>query len=71
MADVVEHADVGVVQAGNRFRFALEALLRCRVARNIRRQNLDGHGAIQPGIFRAIYLAHTARAKRREYLVRT
>ena len=37
----------------------------------MRRQNLDGDGAVEAGVLGAIDLAHAARAKRREDFVGT
>ena len=71
MADVIQHADVRMIQAGNRFGFALEALLSNRIIRKLRRQDLDRHRAFQPRIPRAIHLAHAARAQRGDDLIRT
>ena len=69
-ADVVKNADVGMVQAGDGARFTLEALAAHGIAGEMRRQNLDGHGAVKAGVPGAINLAHPARAQRREDFVR-
>jgi len=37
----------------------------------MRRQNLDGNGAVEPGVLGAIHLAHTSRAERRLNFIRT
>ena len=54
--DVVKPADIGMVQGGNRARFAFEAFresLGC---------DLDRDGSVEPGVAGLIYLAHPARA---------
>ena len=56
-------ADVGVVERGDRAGFAGEALGELRVG------NFDRDIAIQPGIMRAIHLAHAALADGRKDFV--
>ena len=68
-ADVEQRADVRMVQPGDGLRFALEALLHFEVLGKVRREHLDGHRAVQPGIGRLVYLAHAAGADRRNDLV--
>ena len=63
LADIVQHADVGMIQARDNFGFALEALAQSRVAREMRRQNLDGYGALEARIARAIHHTHAPRAQ--------
>ena len=63
--DVVERADVGVVERRNGAHFALEAVgegVLCA---------LDRHGTIQPGVGPPIDLTHPAAAEKRHDLVRT
>ena len=67
--DVIEMADVGMIQAGDGPRLALEALLQIRVGGEVLGQHLDGHGALQPRVARAIDFAHPARARRPHDLV--
>src|SRR6266851_4497847 len=62
-ADVVNLADVGMIQRGDGFGFTLGAL------RELQRGNFNGHIAIQTRVFGAIHLTHAARANRREDLV--
>src|SRR6267378_3439731 len=69
-SNVVQHANVRVTQAGDRFRFALKTLPQSWVIRKMLRKNLDGDGAVQARVARAVNLAHAARAKRRKDLVR-
>ena len=61
-ADVVEVADVRMVEGGDRAGFALEALAPLLVAGQLFRQDFDGNQAIEPGVARLIDLAHAAGA---------
>ena len=63
-ADVVERADVGVIQGSDRAGFRLEALAEAF------RRNFDGDIAAKARVVGAIHLAHPARADGREDLVR-
>ena len=62
-ADVVQRADVRMIERGHRARLALEALPRLRVAGDLRRQHLDRDAAIQPRVPRPIHLPHAARRR--------
>jgi hypothetical protein len=62
-ADVVQRADVGMVQAGDGASFALKALGEVTCA------DLDGDGAIQAGVPRAKNLAHPACTQRSDDLI--
>ena len=68
--NVVERANVWVVDRGDRFRFAFEAKAQLRVLREISGQNLDGHCSIESRVTRPIDLPHSARPDRRDDLVR-
>ena len=70
-ADVVDGADVRIVQRGNRARFLLEALPRFRIRRERAGEHLDGDRAIEPRVARAVDLAHAARANRGDDFVGT
>ena len=70
-ADVVDGADVRIVQRGNRARFLLEALPRFRIGGERAGEHLDGDRAIEPDVARAVDLAHAARADGAEDFVRT
>ena len=70
-ADVVKRADIRMLQRGNGFGLALHALLQFRVSGEMRRQNLDGDGAVEASVLGAIDLAHAACAERREDFVGT
>ena len=67
-ADVMDGADVRIVQRRDDAGFLLEALARFRIGRQRAGQDLDGHRAIQPGVTGAVDLAHAARADRRDDL---
>ena len=60
IADVVERADVRMVQAGDDLGFALEAFPTGRIGREVFGKRLDGYGAVQARIDGAIHLAHAA-----------
>ncbi len=61
--DIVERADMRVIERRNRARLALEPLARLGIARHVRRQDLDRDGAIQARVAGFVDLAHAARAK--------
>jgi hypothetical protein len=61
MARVEERADVRMVQAGNRFCFALESLAQFGTIRKLRRQNFDRDNSIKARITGFVHLAHSAR----------
>ena len=62
LADLVDLADVGMVDARRGARFAPEALARGLVARQ-RRHRLDGDGALEPFVARRVDDAHPAFAE--------
>ena len=70
MADVVERADVGVLEGGDGARLALEALAELAARGEMLRQDLDGDLAVEPRVARAIHLAHAAGADGGKDLVR-
>jgi hypothetical protein len=70
-ADVINRADVGMVQRGDRPGFALKTLA-CQVgAGEPRRQHLDGDLAVEAGVAGAVDLAHPTFAKLGKDLVWT
>ncbi len=69
--DIVEDANVRMIQTGDGLGFALEALFADGIGREVRRKNLDGDGALQARIVRAIHLTHTSRAEWRLDFIRT
>ena len=70
-ADIVKGADIRMLKRGNGPRFALHALLQFRVRGKMRRQDLDGDGAVEAGVLGAIDLAHAASAKGRNNFIGT
>ena len=56
-ADIVEHADVGMIHAGHGARFAFKPLAQFGVAREVRRQNSDGDRAVEPRVSRFVDFA--------------
>jgi hypothetical protein len=62
MANVMDSADVGMVQAGNRSCFPLNTLPQFSSVDKMRRQNLDGDHSVQTGITGLVDFAHSARA---------
>src|SRR5262249_11752713 len=60
-----------VTQPGDDARLPLESRAPRRIVGNICRQHLDGDVAIQPGVARAIHLAHPAFAEQGDNLIRT
>ena len=64
LIDGVDLRDVGMVEARQRFRFALEAPQTFLVLREFVRQHLDRDLALQPRVARAIDLPHRAGAQR-------
>jgi predicted nucleotidyltransferase len=61
-ADVVQRADVRMIQRRDRARFAIEPLAQAGILGGAARQDLDRDGPIEPCITRAIDLAHPAGA---------
>ena len=64
-AHIVEMADLRMIQRGNGTSFALETLLEFGIGGKMSRENLDGNGAIETRVFRAIDLAHAPCAEGR------
>jgi len=59
-ANVVDGADVGMVEGGGSAGFALEALERLAIFRKFLGQKLQGNASAEPGVFGLIHHAHTA-----------
>src|SRR6185436_2459871 len=70
LADVVQGADVGVIESADRLGLALEALAAIGIGCRFIRQDLDRDGAIEPAVLRPVDLTHPARAERRDDFVR-
>jgi len=64
MTDVVQHADVRMIQIGDCLGFALEPLFAYGIGRKLRGQNLDSNRALQARVPRAVHFTHPARTKR-------
>ena len=71
LADVMEGADVRMVQAGDGLGFPLEPLAEIGVGGHMRREDLDGDRAIQAGVGGLADFAHPAYTKGRLDLVRS
>src|SRR5947207_10150089 len=69
MSDIVESADVRMIEARHRASLSLESLTDLGVIRQMGRQNFDRNGPIKACVFRAVHLAHPARAERCEDFV--
>ena len=69
MPNVVQSADVRMIQAGDSPSFTLEPFSQFRAISKMRRQNLDGDDSVQAGIFSAVNLAHPARTNSGENFV--
>ena len=63
MANVMQRADVGMVQARDGPSLAIEALPGVRTAGEMLGQDLDGDGAIEPRVAGAVDLSHAARTE--------
>ena len=59
--DVMERADVRMIQARDRTGLALEALLELGMVGEVSRKHFDGDGAIEPGVFGFVDFSHSAR----------
>ena len=68
---VMEGADVGMVQAGDRLGFALESLLQLRVRRDMLGEDFDGDRAVQAGVAGLVHLAHAASPEGGDDRIRT
>ena len=62
-AGVVDLDDVGVDQPGDRQRLAAEAGDELLVVGEVLREDLDGHGALEDVVDRAVNARHAARAE--------
>ena len=69
-ADVVQAADVRVVERGDGFGLAGEARAELGVGRQLRRENLHRDRAVQARVARPIHLAHAPGADERNHFIR-
>ena len=63
--NIVQHADMRMLQRRDGARLALETLFQLRAGSQARRQNLDRDCAVESGIPRPIHFAHSARTQRK------
>ena len=63
LADVVNGADVGVIESGSGLRLALKTAQGLRIAGNFVGQKLEGNETMQAGIFGLVNDAHAAAAQ--------
>jgi hypothetical protein len=61
-ADVVERADIDMLQRGDRLGFPLQALFQLGIRGKMRRQNLDGDRTVKTRIHGSVHLTHAAGA---------
>jgi len=61
MSSVVERANVRMIQTGDRFCFALEALAQFGPVGEMGGENFDGNNSIKPGVTSTVNLSHAAR----------
>ena len=66
-ADIVNRADVGMIQRGGGLCFALKTLERLRIVFKFRRQKFQRHRAVQLGVFRFVNDTHASAAKSFEH----
>ena len=63
LPDVVNGADIGVIQRRSSLRLTLEPAKRLRIARHFVRQKLQGDETMQPSVFGFINYAHSTAAE--------
>jgi hypothetical protein len=69
-ADVVQHADVRVVEAGDGFGFPLEPFAKARILCDVKVEDLQGDGPPQTSVARSVNFTHAACPEQRGHLVR-
>ena len=69
LADLVDGADVRMVDAGRGPRFGEEPLAGLRVGATVVGQHLEGHLAVEPLVLRPVHDAHAALSQRAEHAV--
>ena len=70
-ADIVERADMRMVESGNALRLTLEAFSKHRIDSQRRRQDLDGNDTLESRIARFVDLAHPTSTERRQDFIRS
>ena len=68
-SDIVERADIRMVEAGNCAGFALEALTNFGRISQMKRQYFQRNSAVEPCITRAVHFAHSTGTDRRDHFV--
>ena len=63
LADVVERADVGMIELRNHARLAVEALAKLSICGELGRERLDRDDAVESRVAGFVDLAHAARAR--------
>ncbi len=66
-ADIVNRANVGMIQSGSSLRFALKTLERLRIVFKFRREKFQRDGAVQFRVFGLVDDAHASAAKSFEH----
>ena len=69
MSCIVKRADMRMIQAGNRLRFALEAFAQVSAVGEMSGKNLDGDDSIEARIAGLVHLAHSTRTNSGEDFV--
>ncbi len=69
LSNIVQHANVRMIQAGDGLGLALKTLSENGIFGEMRRKNFDGDGAVQARIACAVNFAHASRAERRQDFV--
>jgi len=63
LPNVVNRADIGVVQGRGRLGFALETAESLVISGNLFRQEFEGNKTMEPGVFRLVDHTHPAAAQ--------
>jgi hypothetical protein len=69
--DIVDGADIGMVERRGRPRFPLETFQRLRRRGDAVRQHFDGHHPVEPSVPGSIHFAHAAGPERADDFVGT
>jgi hypothetical protein len=63
LADLVDHADIGVIEGSCRFPFTQKALLVLLALEKVRGKKLQSDGAVEIGVLGPVNHTHAARAE--------
>ncbi len=69
LADVINRADIRMVERRSRFGLTLESFQRLRIARQFVREEFQSHSAVQPGVFSLKNDTHPAATKLFEHTI--